>query len=378
MKRAGIYKLLLRTLVAPYYEANAGFFFVVIVFAFGLLRPVEHIAVITYTLYAPLLLGMLLALWTLYTLKTIFYTKASLKQPQHTFLHHLSLLPFPNRFIHLLLVQILLWQPVLLYMAFIGYVAFTIHIFTPLYWIALFGVCSITGAALLYNHWLVHPDPDKKQTTLSRIIHTHLTKPYFSFFLSYLLSQQKVLFFLSKLFSTALVIGTVNLYMVEAYHPVLLYLGVLIGISGNAGISFQVQQFEQEQLGFLKNMPVPLPFRFLSLTWVYLILLLPEIAIYIRYLIVYPGWFMILKLILFSLSLLLLFHNYLFTKQLDMELFIRRLFYITLFFFVAILFRVDITWIMLFNFAVSYQLYYRFFYRYERIILPAASSVDSQ
>jgi len=367
--KSQVYTMLLRSLVMPYYQSNAGFFFVVIVFTFGLLRPVEHIALITYILHSTFLLYLLFALWTLYTLKTIQYIKQALKQPQHAFIYHFSLYPFYIRLAGLLLMQISLWQPVLLYAAFIVYVAFSTALVTPLFWIALFCCISLAGTAVLYNYWLLNPDPDKKQTPITRLIHTHFTTPYSFYFLGFLLDEHKVLVFLSKTFSCAMITGIIRLYAIEDYNMVVLSLGMLAGVAGNAVISYQMQQFEQVQLQFIKNMPLSVGWRFLRMAGIYTILLLPEMAICMRYLLPSAGFWNIAGLMFFGLSLLVLLHSYLSRETLSQESFIRRLFFITLLFFLLILFRIQLIWLTAFNWILAYYLYRKYFYDYEQIVL---------
>ncbi|QHT68249.1 hypothetical protein GXP67_17175 [Rhodocytophaga rosea] len=368
--KASLYKVLLRTLAISYYQANAGFFFVVIVFAFGLLRPVEHIALITYMLYSPFLLGLLFLVWTLYTLKTVHYIKQAFEQPQHTFLYQFYLFPLPARLWYWLLIQVSLWQPVLLYQAFIIYVGFSTGQITPLYGMALFSIGTLAITVTLYNHWLAKPDPDKHYWAISQFIRNRFTMPYFFFYLGYLTNQHTTLLLLSKAFSCALLVGTVRLYAIEGYDAVILLLGMLFAASGNAIITYRCQEFEQNQLQFIKNMPFPVKKRFLSLMGIYFLLLIPEITICIRYLLFAASPWIILQIILFGLSLLIFYHSYLTKQQLDQETFIRHLFFIGIAVFLLILFRMN-GWLFIgVSLSTAYYLYQKHYYSYELITLP--------
>jgi hypothetical protein len=368
--KASVYKVLLRTLAVTYYQSNAGFFFVVIVFAFGLLRPVEHIALITYILYSPFLLGLLFLAWTLYTLKTLQYIKQALKQPQHSFIYQFYLFPLPTRLWYWLLIQVSLWQPVLLYQAFMVYVALSTKQITPIYWIVLFNISTLAITVALYNYWLAKPDPDKHYWAINQYIRTKVRMPYSLYFFGYLTDQQTILLLLSKAFSCALLVGTVRLYAIEGFDVIVLLLGMLFAAAGNAIITYQFQQFEQNQLQFVKNMPFPVSRRFLNLLWIYFLLLIPEIAICVRYLLLDANFLVFLQIIFFGHSLLIFYHSYLTRDQLDQEMFIRHLFFISITMFLLILFRIDGWWITIFNLSIAFYLYQKHYYSYEQITFP--------
>jgi hypothetical protein len=342
---------------------------VIIVFALGLLRPVEHIALITYILYSPFMLGLLLVVWTIYTLKTVQYIKKSLKQPQNTFLYQLYLFPLPVRLWYLLLIQVSLWQPVQMYQAFMVYVALLTNQITPLYAIAFFNISTLAITVAVYNRCLAKPDPDKHYWAISQFIRNRFTMPYSFYFLGYLTNQHITLLLLSKAFSCGLLLGTVRLYAIEGYDGVVLLLGMLFAVCGNAIIAYQFQQFEQNQLQFIKNMPFLIRQRFVILLWIYFLLLLPEIAICIRYLLFESNLWLVLQVIVFGHSLLIFYHCYLTRQQLDQETFIRHLFFIGIAVFLLILFRMNGWLITAFNLSMAYYLYQKHYYSYEQITL---------
>lgn len=369
MRNRIIYKIVIQTIAAQYYNSNAGFFFVLIVFVFGLLRNVEHIAIATYILRSSFLLYLLFALWALYTLKTIAFTKKAYSLPQNQFLYNLYLIPLPVRLMGLLLMQLILLAPVLLYTFLLVYVGFTIHIVLPLVWVSLFIIGSLIGTVVLYNTFLAQPNREQKLAAISRYVHLTYTKPYFTYVLSYLFTHHKTLLLGTKLCASVIVWGTIQLYIIEDYNIVLLYIGVLGGISTNAVIIYQAQQFEQVKCLLLKNMPVSLRKRFFYVISAYLMLLLPEISISIRYLFSIADEWLLIKLVLFDLSLLLIYHGYLLIKPIGLNLFIRHLFFITLFYFFALLNRTDILWLAIINLLVAYYLYKRYFYKYEPLTI---------
>jgi hypothetical protein len=89
----------------------------------------------------------------------------------------------------------------------------------------------------------------------------------------------------------------------------------------------------------------------------------------LRYLTGDIPWIIACKLLFFGLSLQLMLHSYILYRQLDLEKFIRHIFFIVIFFFVCILFRVDLFLLAFFNLTASYLIYRKYFYMAEVVVL---------
>lgn len=370
MKYSIIYKLLIRTVCAEYYRLNAGFFFIIIAFAFGLLRPIEHIALATYIVHSYFLLALLFGLWTLYTIKTIQFTLRTFALDENVFLYNLYLLPFPVKVTALLLVQFILYEPVVLYAAFMGYYAVLFQQYTALFYVVLFNTVSVCVAALYYVYRLKYISSERKQSRIATYMNQHFTKPYFTFYLYQVLNKQLSLYILTKIFSLILIAGTVKLYAIEDYSPVLLYLGVLVAFGAHATLTFHFNRFEQLDVLFLKNLPLSMSRRFSYNVLTYIAILIPEVLLLLRHLTgdIVSVW-SAFQLLLFGVSLQLALHSYALYRQLDLEKFIRHIFFLILFFFVLILFRIHILLITALNIAAAYAVYRKYFYQAEIIIL---------
>jgi hypothetical protein len=228
---------------------------------------------------------------------------------------------------------------------------------------------SISAAAMYYVYRLRNPDAESKQSRLIRYINQQYTKPYFTFFPYHVLHKQLSLFVLTKLFSLLLITGTVKLYTIENYSHVLLSLGVLVAFSANAVLTFHFQRFEQLDVLLFRNLPISLAKRFLNNMVTYLCLLIPEILLLLRHLAGDITLWTACKLVLFGISLQLILHSYVLYRQLDLDKFIRHIFFVVLFFFVLVLFRTDVLLITAVNMTGAYILYQKYFYRAEVVIL---------
>jgi hypothetical protein len=369
MRYSSIYKVITRTICVEFYRLNTGFFFVVIAFSVGLLRPVEHIALVTYFVHSYSLLALLFGIWTLYCLKTVQFTLRAFALEENLFLNHLFVLPFSIKYMALLLVQFILFEPVVLYTAFMGYYAVHYHQYMALVMLILFNILSIGGAAAYYLYRLRFARAEVSQSRLGQYLNRSFTKPYFTFFLYHLLNKQFSLFWLTKIFSLLLITATVKLYSLEDYSSVLLSLGILIAFSANAVLVFHFNHFEQVSLQLFKNMPLSASRHYVYNILTYLCVLVPEILLLLRYLTGDIPWIIACKLLFFGLSLQLMLHSYILYRQLDLEKFIRHIFFIVIFFFVCILFRVDLFLLAFFNLTASYLIYRKYFYMAEVVVL---------
>ncbi|MDO1449093.1 hypothetical protein Q0590_22645 [Rhodocytophaga aerolata] len=369
MSYRSIYKVLIRTVCVEYYRLNAGFFFVIIAFAFGLLRPIEHIAIATYLVHSHFLMALVFGLWTVYTLKTIQFTLRTFAQEENLFLHNIYLLPTAVKFSGMLLVQFILYEPIVLYSAFMGYYAIHFGQLSSLLLLGIFNLVTISGAAAYYVYRLPYMTAEKKQNRLSTYLDQHFTKPYFTFFLYQVLQKQRSLYFLTKLFSLFLLTGTVKLYTYENFSPVLLALGGLMAFSTNAILCFHFNRFEQLDVLIFKNLPLSLYKRFFNNTVTYLGLLVPEILLLMRHLAGDIDVWLGLQLVFFGLSLQLIFHGYVLFRQLDLEKFIRHVFFLVIFYFVSLLFRIPILLLFAVNGVTAFFIYQKYFYQAEVIIL---------
>jgi hypothetical protein len=183
------------------------------------------------------------------------------------------------------------------------------------------------------------------------------------------LQRQLPLFVLTKLFSLLLITVTVKLYIIEDHSQVLLSLGILIAFSANAVLTFHFHRFEQADVVLFKNMPISLSRRLCYNLLTYTCLLLPEILLLLRHLASDIHLWTALTLLLFGISLQLVLHSYLLYRPLDLEKFIRHIFFIILFFFVCILFRINLLLIASINIVIAYLLFCSYFYKSEIVIL---------
>jgi len=269
--------ILYRTLISTFYAQNAGFFLVIVLIAFGFMRPIEHEALIAATLGSPFLLALAAGLWLLYTLKTTAYVRRQLRAPEHLFLQTFCLLPSPRRWSLWLLVQTALLVPILGYggwMVARG-VRYGAHE-------AIGAIIGVQGLLLMGGAWandyrLRHPNPEGP--ALPRLA---FRLPYVLFFPTYWFRQEPVSMLLTKAFSGLLLAGVCRLYPTDEYDQRLLLIGLVLSVATHAQVGGQVSAFEHRYLLILPNLPLAWYQRLGRYALTYGLIWFPELLIVLR------------------------------------------------------------------------------------------------
>ncbi|MFN8347166.1 MAG: hypothetical protein U0X91_19345 [Spirosomataceae bacterium] len=360
--------ILRKTLVIEYYRLNTGFLFLVLMFAFGILRPEDHIALSAYVFASPFLLTLVFVFFALYHLKTVFFVRQRLLWDSHDFLFHLVLLPQRERWFALWYVQMMLWLPVLLYVVFVGYYGWKIGQQTAvlLTFLYLF-LIPFTGIAA-YEYRLFHPNPDSKLSRFSGYLNRRFTKPYWSYFILYLFKENPVLLFLTKGFTCFVILGVCKIYPTDSYDERLLSLGVLTVGMVHSVLLLHLYEFEHLQLPLLRNLPLTLRQRSFQYFQLFLLLLLPEALFLARYLPVGVSWVYAVQGWGLMVSILWLLFGRFLQRHYLMDTLLRQGFYAFILGFFLIMFRVPAGLLALAAALSGIELFRRFYYRSEYIV----------
>ncbi|QJD80444.1 hypothetical protein [Spirosoma rhododendri] len=266
-----------RLFVRPFYEQIAGSLLVVMLLAFGFMRPMDHEALITAALGSPLLLGLFFLLWGLYALNAITFVLARLNDPTYLFLAAFRLVSRANRWLIWSSVMLSLLVPILGYAGWM--LARAVHYDQ---WFALsciigflIGLAGVGVAAIDYR--LHHPAPDR-----FRLPRPAFRLPYLLFFPTYWLRHEPLSLLLTKGCSGLLLIGVCRLYPTDDYDERLLLIGLLLAVLFHASVPRQLSQFEGRYLPLLDNLPYSAGRRAGLYTLLYGLIWLPELALLLR------------------------------------------------------------------------------------------------
>ncbi|CCH52736.1 hypothetical protein BN8_01758 [Fibrisoma limi BUZ 3] len=269
--------ILYRTLISTFYAQNAGFFLVVVLIAFGFMRPIEHEALIAAALGSPLLLALATGLWVLYTLKTTSFVRQQLRAPEHLFLQTFWLLPKQRRWGLWLLIQLALLLPILSYAGWMLARGIRYEAYGAIGTIVGVQALLLVGGVWANDYRLRHPNPEG--TALPRL---SFRLPYVLFFPMHWLRHEPVSMLLTKAFSGLLLAGVCRLYPTDDYDQRLLLIGLVLSVATHAQVGGQVSAFEHRYLLFLQNLPLAWYQRLGRYTLTYGLIWLPELLILLR------------------------------------------------------------------------------------------------
>jgi hypothetical protein len=272
-----MFTVLYRTLVLPFYVRNAGTLMIVVLLAFGFMRPADHEALITSALHAPFLLGLVLVGWGVYTWRAISFVRSQLLIPEHLFLQTFRLVPAAKRYLIWLGLANQLLLPVISYGAWMLARAVHYQTWGPLSALVL-GLATFIGCgAWAADFRLRHPVPfTVKLPSLS------VRLPYELFFPVYWLRQAPLSLVLTKAISTLLLVGVCRLYPTDDYDERLLLIGLMLAIITHSQVGSQHQTFERRYLLLLPNLPLAWFQRLGRYGLTYGLIWSPELVILLR------------------------------------------------------------------------------------------------
>jgi hypothetical protein len=272
-----MFTVLSRTLVLPFYVRNAGTLLVVVLLAFGFMRPSDHEALIMAALGSPFLLSLVFAGWGLYAWRTISFVRNQLLIPEHLFLRTFWLVPPIRRYAHWLTLVAQLLLPVIGYAAWMLARAVHHQTWGPLSVIVLAVVTLIGCGAWAADFRLRHPVPFS--LTLPSL---SVRLPYELFFPVYWLRQAPLSLVLTKTISSLLLVGVCRLYPTDEYDERLLLIGLMLAIITHSQVGSQHQAFEKRYLLLLPNLPLSWFRRLGRYGFTYGLIWLPELLILCR------------------------------------------------------------------------------------------------
>jgi hypothetical protein len=356
-------KILLKTIVREYYRQNIMFFAVIFFVAGSFMRATEHIQLAKLAVSTPQFLMYVMVLWGVYTIKVTLFGNRIIKERPYEILYQGRIFPKFKRIFALSILQFNLLGLSIGYSFFYIYIGVQMQAWLSVGLIIIFDLLMILIGVIVYEYRLRNPNPVKTFNGLNLKIVT----PNYLFFIRYLIIKQPILLILTKVFTIFWVLGTILLFPTDDYDERLLSLGGLFAALGHVAICQRYFEFEFQFLSFNRNLPISSFKRFINYSINFLLILLPEIFVLIRNFpdSIHPIY--IIQLILFILSIILLAFCTLFIN-LPEEVAGKRLFWVSVLFFLSIMFKIPIWALAFINFGLSFYLLKKHFYQAEYII----------
>lgn len=364
-------KILDKTFVKAFYRNHSGlllFFFIAIFSYFFFVKTAGHVTREVQVLYEikltllsatnPLMLAFVFLIWMIYTFKSWQFVAKQFLMEDHQFLFY-SLGSVNKRilFINWFLIQTRITLPIILF----GVFAIIIGVFNQQYIIppiiALLLLLMISVSAIYYS-FLSHQLINSKDFSPLFKLTKSWKKPYFSLFPYYTLDQLKIPLILIKSFSIIIIIGLFYYYPSSKNDLRLIEMAILMICTGHAFLVYHQKKFDYTFLVITKNLPYSGNWAYLYLLISTLILLIPE-ALYL--------WFQFsiweaFYLILYSISLMVLYSGFLFAFGLDIKKYLFWVFGILIISLLFIMFKIAFVG-MVINLILSYISFHRNYYK---------------
>lgn len=357
-----LFRIFNQSIIKEYYRQNAVFVFVVMMFAFGFLRAVEHITFIKNALKYPSVLGVVFFAWALHCLKVTLFTLRMLESRQNEFLYNARLFSPFKRFLVFCVLQLSLIQLTFLYS--LGMIKFAIEDqqWLEMGYIIACNVVLIIVGALVYEYRIQRPNSEQLRSKPIQQFIARFQTPAYLFFVRYLFSKQPVLLLLTKLFCCLVLMGICNLYPTDDYDERLLALGGLFVAAGHTVFCQQYFIFENRFLLIAKNVPLSYAQRLFNYGLAYFLLLLPELIVLARNLPTEVSYVYMVLLIVFILSMIFLNHHVQYINDISHDAFMQRLFFTGILFLLLIMFKIPVILMALVNFSIAVYVFRKHYF----------------
>ncbi|WP_367914960.1 hypothetical protein [Leadbetterella sp. DM7] len=340
-------RVLYKLFVKSYYRAHASqilvfftlfgvYFFFTPVLKDSLLsfsEKVYHNLLLTISVVSePLFAGLFAVFFVIFLIRVNKYIKELLPDPQYTFLFYsINSLQKSRQLLCWVLVSLGISLPFLVFIVFSVVVGIVKgYYLIPLVLLCLAGVGVTINSVLLVNR-LNSPRHFDSASFLSSYI-TGWKKPLFAMFPLYAAEKLTGTFFLSKSLSLLLIFAVYFLFREDMNNYQLNAVCGLLAAVSNAYLLFEENRFNTMFLSFYRNLPVPAYRVFLQISFMWMLLLLPEMIAFAAL----PAY----RAPLFSVALLLFFRAILLTVTQDFKRYFYGVLLLFLVLFIAILFKV--------------------------------------
>jgi hypothetical protein len=222
-------------------------------------------------------LSVVFFVWTIYALKCSNFISVTLRRPEFSYLYMLSHLRSIKLYVMLLQVVSIIYLPVLTYAAVVLFVGFREEKFVSAY--LVLGVNVTICVAMAVRAFYQFRKPGVEHFTINWKLPVYLQRNfYFSFLVKFVMANNKVLFFVVKLYSCGL------LYLVlderepaEEIDLRLLMFFFAVGMLGHGVLIHRLKEMENTRTAFYRVLPVGLWRRFAEYAVFYFLIFIPEL-----------------------------------------------------------------------------------------------------
>lgn len=249
-------KILLKSIVIPFYRSHAGLLIFVFLVMFGTVESRYlvhyHETLIQGMFNSEIFLIVVCMVWVLYSFKILLFILSLLKKPEYGFLNNLALIAKPKAYGQILMMVIHCFSPVLLYSVFIYLIGISQHYYTTTLGIFIFQIilCCTNASVLVFFLQTQH-----RFTWSFATFRMPNVGGRIGFYISHILHEEKIALLISKTFSLGL------LYIVREATTAgddfrILGLTWVFVLLAHTFLMLKIKMFEDRHLTWVNSLPI--------------------------------------------------------------------------------------------------------------------------
>ena len=349
-----------KAIVWDYYRRNTLFLLVIVLFAFGFLSGQEHKTIVTQALASYKLLIYISLAWLLYGVKFYLFVLRSLGESEFHFLHHIRLVSFRKRILVWFYVCFALNQLTFLYALFMVVMGLSFGKLGELAFILGNQLIIIIIGIAIFEYRISKTAETHLKFSLKLPIWFRFKLPIFLFYHKYLIFKEPVLFFLTKGFSIFSLLFFVWLFPTDEYDDRLFGIAAIIIAVSHLKICSVWLDFQYNNLQFYQNLPLTVWFKLGMVFLSYLVLLIPEIYLFVVKTTAVLSAVYQIQWVLFVLSLLIFTHIYQLLISISEETRMKWYFFGTILLLILVMYKILLSILIVFLLFSSTFLFFKF------------------
>ncbi|SCW49697.1 hypothetical protein [Mucilaginibacter sp. NFR10] len=298
--------------------------------------------------------------WFIYAVKSWHYVSGQIfASGQHFLFYSSNALSKGKQLKSWFWAQAAILLPIILY-AFIAVgVGFAYHYYLLPVCVLLYLTALTYLSAVIYTRQVNRLIDGSSRSILLRLS-SKWRKPYFSLYIYHLFDKRKVPYLITKALSWLIITAVFYVFADVKTDFRVAGIAILAVITTHIVLIFEERKFEENDLGFSRNLPYSRPKLFLNFISVYFFLLIPEgIWLFSRF-----NPLMAAELLFVALSTAMLFHCLLYWFGLNMDKYLQWVLGLFIVLFWIIMFK--LLWILIpLNLSLAYLLFYNNYYKFD-------------
>ncbi|HUH19623.1 hypothetical protein [Albibacterium sp.] len=352
-------KLLINSLSKEFYKQHAGLFLIGFYILFGMVDSSQPIvyqqSLLLISLSSPLGMVLVFISWFLYGGKAHFFISQRLKLHQYNFIKETGSLKRNTQLKLWLKLYSVILLPIFIYVILLIIIGLKFKYYNSVISIIVVFLTLFLGLAWLRFHSITFGFLKQESRWLN--ISLKIKKPFFSWPIFYLFTEQLLMLFVCKIISAILFKGVLWMFADVGNDIKVLLTALLASVICHSILVVNLLKFETEQLSFCRSLPIKTSNKIWNWLLIFTIILIPEwvfftIAANYNLYIIASGYS-------FGLSALLFFITILFMMKLNTSSYLKFLLF---FFFIVLYIILGNYYIQLTVLMISYSLLFYIFW----------------